>query len=59
MDRIVAFFAPAKAAADEYEPLADDDSGTLAGSTYEEATPFSWVEYSIFALIGMAMLWAW
>ncbi|KAK4123468.1 hypothetical protein N657DRAFT_680668 [Parathielavia appendiculata] len=59
MDRIRAFFAPAKATVDEYEPLPEDDSGTLAGSTYEEATPFSWLEYSIFALIGMAMLWAW
>ncbi|KAK4157137.1 nucleoside transporter-domain-containing protein [Chaetomidium leptoderma] len=60
MDRIKAFFAPPKASADEYEPLTDDDSTTLEGSTYEEEeTPFSWVEYSIFALIGVAMLWAW
>ncbi|KAK3295882.1 nucleoside transporter-domain-containing protein [Chaetomium fimeti] len=59
MDRIKAFFAPPKASAEEYEPLADDDSGTLEGSIYEEATPFSWIEYSIFALIGVAMLWAW
>ncbi|KAK4106446.1 hypothetical protein N658DRAFT_413830 [Parathielavia hyrcaniae] len=59
MDRIRAFLAPVKPAADEYEPLAEDESGTLAGSTYREATPFSWLEYSIFALIGVAMLWAW
>ncbi|KAK4032559.1 nucleoside transporter-domain-containing protein [Parachaetomium inaequale] len=59
MDRIRALFAPPKASADEYEPLADDDSGTLEGSTYEEGTPFSWVEYAIFALVGVAMLWAW
>ncbi|KAK4239779.1 nucleoside transporter FUN26 [Achaetomium macrosporum] len=59
MDRIKAFFVPAKASADEYEPLADDESGTLPGSTYEEGAPFSWIEYSIFALIGVAMLWAW
>jgi hypothetical protein len=59
MDRIKAFFAPPKASAEEYEPLADDDSGTLEGSIYEEGTPFSWIEYSIFALIGVAMLWAW
>lgn len=59
MDRIKAFFAPPKARADEYAPLADDDSGTLEGSTYEEGAPFSWVEYCIFALIGVAMLWAW
>ncbi|EAQ91040.1 hypothetical protein CHGG_02975 [Chaetomium globosum CBS 148.51] len=59
MDRIKAFFAPPKANVEEYEPLADDDSGTLEGSIYEEGTPFSWIEYSIFALIGVAMLWAW
>ena len=59
MDRVRAFFAPAKAGADEYEPLADDESGTFEGSTYEDGAPFSWVEYSIFALIGVAMLWAW
>ena len=59
MDRVRAFFAPAKASADEYEPLADDDSATLEGSVYEDSAPFSWIEYSIFALIGVAMLWAW
>jgi len=25
----------------------------------EEAEPFSWFEYSIFLLLGVAMLWAW
>ncbi|KAK3902008.1 nucleoside transporter-domain-containing protein [Staphylotrichum tortipilum] len=59
MDRIKAFFAPPKATAEEYEPLADDESGTLEGSIYDEGVPFSWLEYSIFALIGAAMLWAW
>ena len=61
MDRIRAFFAPAKATPDEYAPLTDDDDGseTLEGSIYEEAVPFSWIEYSIFALVGAAMLWAW
>jgi len=52
----------------EYEPLNDaftDDSGTIEGSVYEdyeqegEDAPFSWIEYAIFALIGVAMLWAW
>ena len=59
MDRIRAFFAPAKTAPDEYAPLTDDDSDTLEGSDYEEEVPFSWIEYSIFALVGVAMLWAW
>ena len=59
MDRIRAFFAPAKPAPDDYAPLTDDDSDTLGGSVYEEEVPFSWIEYSIFALVGVAMLWAW
>ncbi|KAK3375230.1 nucleoside transporter-domain-containing protein [Podospora didyma] len=64
MDRIKSIFTPAKASEDEYEPLTDD-SGTLEGSVYleeeEEAAEerFSWIEYSIFAVIGVAMLWAW
>ncbi|KAJ4304335.1 hypothetical protein N0V88_001948 [Collariella sp. IMI 366227] len=59
MDRIRAFFAPAKASPEEYEPLTDDDSVTLEGSIHEAEASFSWIEYSIFALIGVAMLWAW
>ncbi|AEO69201.1 uncharacterized protein THITE_2119337 [Thermothielavioides terrestris NRRL 8126] len=59
MDRIRAFFAPVKASTDEYEPIADGDADTLEGSTFEEGAPFSWLKYSVFALIGMAMLWAW
>ncbi|GAB1320445.1 hypothetical protein MFIFM68171_10655 [Madurella fahalii] len=59
MERIKSLFAPVKASSDEYEPLTDDDSGTLEGSIYEDGAPFSWIEYSIFALIGVAMLWAW
>ncbi|KAL2024444.1 hypothetical protein VTK56DRAFT_8255 [Thermocarpiscus australiensis] len=59
MDRIRSLFVPAKAKPDEYEPLADDESSPREESTYEEEAPFSWVEYSIFALVGVAMLWAW
>ncbi|KAL2260393.1 hypothetical protein VTK26DRAFT_5599 [Humicola hyalothermophila] len=59
MDRLRAWFTPAKASAEEYEPLADDDSAALGGTACEYETPFSWIEYSIFALIGVAMLWAW
>ncbi|KUI64529.1 Nucleoside transporter FUN26 [Cytospora mali] len=52
---------------DEYEPLrnsGDDvgdgeetvDDGEICDTN---ATPFSWFEYTIFVLIGVAMLWAW
>ena len=47
----------------EYEPLtaaeepeAFEDSGFL---NERPEVPFSWMEYGIFALLGMAMLWAW
>ena len=38
------------------EPTALDGSVVLEGS---DEVPFSWVEYSIFTLLGVAMLWAW
>ena len=67
MDRLKAIFTPPKKADEaEYQPLTDDnDTGTLEGSTYTvddgevEEVPFSWVEYSIFVLLGVAMLWSW
>lgn len=51
------------AGAQEYEPLTGSEEATaLEGSTVLEGqgdVPFSWVEYGIFALLGVAMLWAW
>lgn len=53
---------------DEYEPLrtsGDDVLDTVdapegEADTYKAAeAPFSWFEYTIFALVGVAMLWAW
>lgn len=53
---------------DEYAPLRDsgddasengymsEDGGELLDAT---EVPFSWLEYTIFAMIGVAMLWAW
>jgi len=67
MDRLKAIFTPPKKADEaEYQPLTDDnDTGTLEGSTYTvddgeiEEVPFSWAEYCIFVLLGVAMLWSW
>ena len=49
-----------------YEPIQDqqheeDDDGSVSDETPQDAEgpPFSWVEYSIFLLLGVAMLWAW
>ena len=40
-----------------YEPL-DDGSGDLPpGRSCKER--FSWLEYGIFLLLGISMLWAW
>jgi equilibrative nucleoside transporter 1/2/3 len=48
----------------EYEPLtaSDDEFNALESSAILENTAepvFSPVEYGIFALLGVAMLWAW
>ena len=47
----------------EYEPLtATDESNHLQDSTILELQhelPFSRIEYAIFILLGMAMLWSW
>lgn len=64
MDRIKSMFRPRKVGEEEYAPLAEEDPALagedfLEGETSETEAPFSWIEYSIFVLIGVAMLWAW
>lgn len=53
---------------EEYEPLrTSSDDVRQSGNTSESESetykaneaPFSWFEYTIFALVGVAMLWAW
>ena len=50
-----------KPAAPAYEPLAGGserpDGQRIEDE--EDAQPFSWLEYSVFLLLGVAMLWAW
>ncbi len=65
IDRLKDLFSPRKAEREEYAPLnaegslhVDEDSSFFEGESEEEA-PFSWVEYAVFALLGVAMLWAW
>ncbi|GAD95619.1 nucleoside transporter family [Paecilomyces variotii No. 5] len=51
----------------EYEPLRDeaqvdeldDDVSVSHDEARQPASGFSWLEYSIFLLLGIAMLWAW
>lgn len=69
MDRVKGLFSrkPAErqfAERQEYAPLSDgplfaEEGGSFHDGESVEEVPFSWVEYSIFALIGVAMLWAW
>lgn len=75
MDRLRAIFNARRGAKDtrdadpgEYEPLrtsgdhvvddGDRTEGDGEGAVSVEV-PFSWFEYIIFALVGVAMLWAW
>lgn len=37
----------------------DDDDDSYYGDEPEAEAAFSWVEYAIFTLLGVAMLWAW
>ncbi|KAF7547505.1 hypothetical protein G7046_g8980 [Stylonectria norvegica] len=63
MDRVKRALRRRTSTASEYEPLNSAEEATaLEGSTVldgQHDVPFSWVEYGIFALLGMAMLWAW
>jgi equilibrative nucleoside transporter 1/2/3 len=51
---------------DEYQQLVVQDEEDVRSSdiTLQEAlaleeTPFSWIEYGVFLVLGIAMLWAW
>jgi equilibrative nucleoside transporter 1/2/3 len=51
---------------EEYQQLVvqDDEEVGCGDITLQEAlaleeTPFSWVEYVVFLILGIAMLWAW
>lgn len=52
------------ASSGEYDPLvsAEDEDGERRGSVQSHGaaeTPFDWLEYMVFLLLGIAMLWAW
>ena len=54
MDRIRRLLKPRPI----YEPL-DDGSGAVQGQDTIRKQYFSWLEYGIFLLLGVSMLWAW
>ncbi|KAJ3552970.1 hypothetical protein NPX13_g10990 [Xylaria arbuscula] len=43
----------------EYRPLYDEGAVSGPENDDEHAVSFSWVEYGIFVVLGVAMLWAW
>ena len=64
MDRLSRAFRGRRASEAAYEPIKDDDGIDGSGSssiTQDTTLParFSWVEYGIFVLLGVSMLWAW
>jgi equilibrative nucleoside transporter 1/2/3 len=65
MDRIRNTFKSKPTYAPVNTEAQDDESDIYDGhdgsneSLAPEETPFSWIEYSVFTLLGVAMLWAW
>ena len=62
MERLTRFMKRQKPARAEYEPIHHDDDFDAEDLSQEERqakVPFSWVEYLIFLLLGVAQLWAW
>jgi equilibrative nucleoside transporter 1/2/3 len=71
IDKVRNLFRKSADVEQEYEPIESDASAldeearrpVLILPEEEEgggeSEPFSWLEYSIFLLLGIAMLWAW
>ncbi|TAQ90362.1 hypothetical protein B7494_g1307 [Chlorociboria aeruginascens] len=62
LERVTALFR--KSQPDQIYERLDTDSNSLDSDVQrpvlaDKETPFSWFEYSIFLLLGIAMLWAW
>ena len=60
MDRLWSLISK-KSEEQEYAPLrvdVDDNDAEIRISVRHEP-PISWLEYSVFLLLGVAMLWAW
>jgi hypothetical protein len=58
MERLRTLFTPSKPSPGEYQRL-DEEEADIQEGECEEEVPFSWREYFIFVLIGVAMLWSW
>ena len=59
MERLLSFFRPSEPQ-QFYEPLEGGSINEDGEVIKEDAKPpFSWLEYGIFFLLGISMLWAW
>ncbi|KAI1502289.1 nucleoside transporter-domain-containing protein [Biscogniauxia marginata] len=61
MDRVRSLFQKRDISEQEYQPLTEESpsSDRASESHGDNGVPFSWIEYGIFTLLGVAMLWAW
>ncbi|KAI0879567.1 nucleoside transporter [Hypoxylon argillaceum] len=59
MDRIRSLFRKREADEQEYTPLYGESVVLEPESDEDNEVPFSWVEYGVFVVLGVAMLWAW
>ncbi|KAI0408554.1 putative nucleoside transporter protein [Xylaria palmicola] len=59
MDRLRSLFQKTEADEQEYQPLYDDNVALEPESEDAHDAPFSWVEYGMFVVLGVGMLWAW
>ncbi|KAL2752452.1 hypothetical protein ACRALDRAFT_1083206 [Sodiomyces alcalophilus JCM 7366] len=63
MERLKRVFRPKPKQPDYQSVSASDNVTAMECSSLlqddKDVAPFSWIEYGIFALLGMAMLWAW
>ena len=71
IDRVRALFKKTDAEVQDYEPIDEDEDFQEGGFDDDVRRPililpetdggqtFSWLEYCVFLLMGVAMLWAW
>jgi equilibrative nucleoside transporter 1/2/3 len=59
MERLKATLRGSRPSPSTYEPLEASISSSTGLIHPPQKKPFSWPEYGIFVLLGVAMLWAW
>ncbi|KAI1202592.1 putative nucleoside transporter protein [Nemania serpens] len=59
MDRLRSLLRRREVDEQEYRPLYEETVALAPESDDENEAPFSWLEYGIFVVLGIAMLWAW